>query len=246
MGDHLKRLSAPDAWGVDKKQNKFVTKTAPGPHNAYAMPIGVWLRDQMGFTTTMRETKQVLNQKDVIINGRVCKDPHLGIGLFDVVVVPKIGKQYLILRDNRGRIVSKEITPDQAKVRLCKVKNKTVIKNGRVQLNLRYGANLIADNSFKPGDSVVITLGDPSDTTAKRFTIVDHYPFTVGNYAMIIGGKHRGKVGKIVAINKRPGNVPNSVVLNDEKEGIQFDSIEKYVFVIGRTPETAGQWRADQ
>jgi small subunit ribosomal protein S4e len=200
----------------------------------------------MGFTLTMRETKQVLNQKDVIINGRVCKDPHLGIGLFDVVAVPKIGKQYLILRDNRGRIVSKEITPDQAKVRLCKVTNKTIIRNGQVQLNLRYGANLIADNSFKPNDSIVITLGDVNDSSSERLTIVDHYPFAIGSYAMIIGGKHRGKVGKIVAINKRPGNVPNSVVLEEERERIQFDSIEKYVYVIGRSSETAEQWRAGE
>jgi len=246
MGDHLKRLNAPDAWEVNKKQYKFITKTAPGPHNAFAMPISVWLRNQMGFAMTMKEVKQILNQKDVIINSRVCKDPRLGIGLFDIIVMPKIGKQYLILRDNRGRIVSKEIPPEQAKVRLCKVRHKTTIKNGRVQLNLRYGPNLIADNSIKPNDSVVITLGDISDLSIARFTIVDHYPFAVGNYAMVIGGKHRGKVGQIVEIDKRPGNVPNSVILEDEIGKTRFDSIEKYIFVIGRSPETAVQWRIDQ
>ena len=48
MGDHLKRLNAPDSWHIAKKTTKFITKTAPGPHNANAMPITVWLRDHMG------------------------------------------------------------------------------------------------------------------------------------------------------------------------------------------------------
>ena len=47
MGDHLKRLNAPDSWHIAKKTTKFITKTAPGPHNANAMPIAVWLRDHL-------------------------------------------------------------------------------------------------------------------------------------------------------------------------------------------------------
>ena len=41
MSDHLKRLNAPDSWHIAKKTTKFVAKTAPGPHNANAMPVAV-------------------------------------------------------------------------------------------------------------------------------------------------------------------------------------------------------------
>ena len=57
MSDHLKRLRAPDSWHIAKKTNTFVTKTVPGPHNANAMPVAVWLRDHMGFVRNQKEVK---------------------------------------------------------------------------------------------------------------------------------------------------------------------------------------------
>ena len=79
MSDHLKRLNAPDSWHIAKKTTKFITKTAPGPHNANAMPIAVWLRDHMGLARNLKEVKQILHQNDVIINGRHCRDAKMGI-----------------------------------------------------------------------------------------------------------------------------------------------------------------------
>jgi SSU ribosomal protein S4E len=70
-------------------------------------------------------------------------------------------------------------------MRLCKIENKTVVPGGKVQLNLRYGANIIADNTYKSNDSIVISL-KPED----RFKILEHYPFAAGNMATIIGGRH--------------------------------------------------------
>lgn len=103
MSDHLKRLNAPDSWHITKKTTKFVAKTAPGPHNANAMPVAVWLRDQQGLARTMKEVKQILKQKDVVINGRPCRDPKMGIGIFDVIALPRIGRYYRMLWDLKGR-----------------------------------------------------------------------------------------------------------------------------------------------
>ena len=77
MSEHLKRFKAPDSWHISKKTNTFITKTAPGPHNANALPVAVWLRDQMGFARNMKEIKQILHQRDVIVNGRACRDPKM-------------------------------------------------------------------------------------------------------------------------------------------------------------------------
>jgi len=120
MGDHLKRLNAPDSWHIAKKTKKFITKTAPGPHNANAMPITVWLRDQMGLARNLKEVKQILHQNDVIINGKPCRDSRMGIGIFDIIALPKINKYYRILRDKNGRHVSIPIDAEAAKTRLCK------------------------------------------------------------------------------------------------------------------------------
>jgi small subunit ribosomal protein S4e len=237
MSDHLKRLNAPDSWHIAKKTTKFITKTAPGPHNANAMPIAVWLRDHMNYARNMKEVKQILGQKDVIINGRPCRDPKMGIGIFDIISMPKINKFYRILRDRNGRHVSIEIDAESAKTRLCKVRNKTTITGGKVQLNMRDGANILADNSYKSGDSIVVSL-EPET----RLKIIDHFPFAVGNMAMIIGGKHSGNVARIVDIVKMPGSVPNKIILEDEKAGTRFDTIAPYIYMVGKQTPAIAKW----
>ena len=237
MSDHLKRLNAPDSWHIAKKTTKFITKTAPGPHNANAMPITVWLRDHMGLARNLKEVKQILHQNDVIINGRPCRDAKVGIGIFDIISLPKINKFYRILRDKNGRHVSIEIDAESAKTRLCKIKNKTIIAGGRVQLNMRDGANLLADNTYKAGDSIVLSL-EP-DT---RFKIVDHFPFAVGNMAMVIGGRHSGKVARIVDIVKIPGSVPNKIILEDEATKTRFDTVTPYIYMVGKQTPAIAQW----
>jgi small subunit ribosomal protein S4e len=241
MSDHLKRLNAPESWHIAKKTTKFITKTAPGPHNANAMPIAVWLRDHMGFARNLKEVKQILHQNDVIINGRPCRDAKMGIGIFDILSLPKINKFYRILRDKNGRHVSIEIDAEAAKTRLCKVKNKTTISGGKVQLNMRDGANLLADNTYKAGDSIVLSL-EPET----RFKIVDHFPFAVGNMAMVIGGRHSGKVARIVDIVKMTGSVPNKIILEDEATKTRFDTISPYIYMVGKQTSAIAAWGIEE
>jgi small subunit ribosomal protein S4e len=214
MSDHLKRLNAPDAWHVAKKTTKFITKTAPGPHNANALPVAVWLRDHMGFARNMKEAKQILSQRDLIINGKPCRDPRMGIGIFDIIALPKIGKYFRMLRGKNGRHKTVEIDAESAKSRLCKIQDKTVIPGGKVQLNLRYGANIIADNTYKPNDSIVISL-NPED---------------------------RFKIARIIDIVKTPGSVPNRIILEDEKTQERFDTILPYIYMVGRERPAIAEW----
>jgi small subunit ribosomal protein S4e len=241
MSNHLKRLNSPVSWRIAKKTNKFVTKTAPGPHNATAMPIAIWLRDHMGIALTMKEIKKILTDRSIFVNGRTCTDPKMGIGVFDIVAIPKMSKYYRILLNKRGDVISVEIDEDAAKTRLCKIANKTIIKGGKVQLNLRYGANIIADHTCRPKDSVVLSLEEEN-----RFAIVDHFPFAEGNVAMVIGGRHSGKVGRIVEIQLVPGSIANRVVLEELATGARYDTIENYVFMVGRDEPAVSEWGIEQ
>ncbi|MDI6718117.1 MAG: 30S ribosomal protein S4e [Methanomicrobiales archaeon] len=237
MGNYRKRLTAPDAWRIRKKTSAWVTKTSPGPHDRNAMPIAVWLRDRMGLARTMHEVKQILNQRAVIVNGRAVTDPGLGIGIFDVVSLPGIHKHYRVLVDEKGNLVTREIGEEDARMRLAKIRGKTIVPGGRVQLNLSFGANILADNTYRPGDSIVIALDE-----SERFRILEHYPFGIGAYALVIGGRHAGMVGRIVEIATVPGSVPNRVVLEGEGGMGRFDTIGTYVFVIGRDAAAARRW----
>jgi small subunit ribosomal protein S4e len=236
MSYHLKRLTAPVSWQIAKKEEKFVTKTSPGPHSGAAMPVAVWLRDKMGLAGNMKEVKRILNQRQVILNGKPVTDPKLGLGIFDIISIPKIGKHYRVLTDKKGRMVTIEIDAEAAKTRLCKIRNKSIVRGGKVQLNLLYGANLLADNTYHPKDSIVVTLEGEN-----RFAIVDHFPFAIGNMAMVIGGKHSGKVGRISEIRVAAGSIPNRVILQD-KDGETFETVEQYVFMIGRETPAVAEW----
>lgn len=46
---------------------------------------------------------------------------------------------------------------------------------------------------------------------------------------MIVGGKHSGKVGRIVEIIKTASSVPNRVVLVDDSADERFETIEEHL-----------------
>lgn len=241
MGDHLKRLVAPSSWSISRKTATFVTKTSPGPHNANAMPVAVWLRDHMGFATTLREVKQILHQRDLLVNGRPVSDPRMGVGIFDILALPKIGQYYRILRDKNGRHRSIPIDAASADTKLAKIVDKTTVAGGKVQLNLRDGSNVIADNTYHPRDSIVLSL-----KAENRYAILDHFPYEVGNMAMVIGGRHSGNVARIIEIITVPGSVANRVVLEDVTTASRFETIDTYIYMIGRKDPAIAEWGIEE
>ena len=80
----------------------------------------------------------------------------------------------------------------------------------------------------------------------KRFQILDHFPYAVGNMAMVIGGKHSGSVGRIVEIKKEVGAVPNRVILEDPATKVKFDTIEEYVFMVGKAESAVKAWGIEE
>jgi small subunit ribosomal protein S4e len=233
-------MVAPKSWGIARKTNKFITKPSPGPHNANALPAGVWLRDHMGFANTKKEAKQILRQRDMIVNGRPCRHFDMGIGIFDIIALPKINKYYRLVRDRAGRHKSVEISAEASESRLAKIANKTLLKGGKVQLNLRDGSNLLGDNTYKSRDSIEVSLKE-----GEMGKILDHFPFAVGNVAMVVDGRHSGSVGKIKEIIPVFGSVPNRVILTDVESGVDFETIDQYVIMVGREQSAVANWGID-
>ena len=64
--------------------------------------------------------------------------------------------------------------------------------------------------------------------------------------AMIIGGRHSGKVARIVEIVKTAGSVPNRIILEDETTKTRFDTITPYIYMIGRETPAIANWGIDQ
>ncbi|HJJ47396.1 MAG TPA: 30S ribosomal protein S4e [Methanocorpusculum sp.] len=234
-----KRMSAPAEWQLARKEHKYVVSVAAGPHDGSALPIGVWLRDHMHLAENTKEVRKILHERQVVLNGHIVTDEHLGIDVFDVISFPKLNKHYLILVDEKGRQNQYEISEETAKVQLVKVANKTTIKGGKTQINLTSGANFIGENTYNGKDSLVIGINGDD-----RFAVQQHFPFAVGNMAIIIGGQHTMKTGKISKIYTQPSSLPNRVILEDAN-GNELETIEDYVYVIGTTESILKSWGVD-
>jgi small subunit ribosomal protein S4e len=194
----------------------------------------------MKFARTKKEAKQILRQREMFVNGRPCRHFDMGIGIFDIIALPKINKYYRIVRDRSGKHKSIEITEEASQSRLAKITNKTLLKGGKVQLNLRDGSNLLGDNTYKSRDSIEVSLKD-----GEAGKILDHFPFAVGNVAMVVDGRHSGIVGKIKEIIQVFGSVPNRVILIDVETGNELETIDQYVIMVGREQSAVPNWGID-
>ncbi|HJJ46783.1 MAG TPA: 30S ribosomal protein S4e [Methanocorpusculum sp.] len=234
-----KRISAPVGWQLAKKEKKYVTSISAGPHDRSALPLGVWLRDHLHVAGNAKEARKILHDRQVLVNGHVATDDHLGIDTFDVITFPKINKNYVVLVDQKGRQTEQEISEEAAKVRLVKVANKTTIKGNKTQINLLDGANFVSDFPCKSKDTLIIgIIGND------RFSVKEHFPYAIGNQAIIIGGQHTMKVGKITEIKIQASPLPNRVTI-ETKTGETVETIEDYVFVIGTTESYLKKWGVD-
>ncbi|MBC7110348.1 MAG: 30S ribosomal protein S4e [Archaeoglobi archaeon] len=219
---HRKRITAPRSWPVPRKEHKWVVKPSPGPHSQEtSIPLAVVLRDILKVAHNMREVKKILSEGQIYVDGRVRKNYKFPVGLFDVVSIPSIDAHYRVVYDKRG--VLRLVETNKPDVKLCKIMNKTVVKGGRIQLNLHDGTNLLADNSFSTKESILISLPEKN--------ILKKVEYKEGNLAFVTGGAHIGELARIKEIRIVRGPQPNRVLLS--KDGEEFETIEDYVFVVG-------------
>lgn len=219
---HLKRLKAPRTWRIERKVAKWTVKPSPGPHPVEkSIPLLLVVRDFLGFADTGKEARKIISSREVFVDGKARRDYKFPCGFMDVVSIPKMEEYYRILFDRRGLLQLTKIDEERAKWKLCRIENKTMVKGGKIQLNLHDGRNIIVEeNSYKTGDVLKITLPEQE--------IIDSIPMEKGNLAMIIGGRHTGEIAEIEEIVKTNSPMPNVVNLKG------FSTIKPYVFPIGK------------
>jgi len=219
---HQKRLSAPKTYKIPRKISKWIVKPSPGPHNRNAIPLLVVIRDFLNLADTAREARRIISSGEVLVDGIVRRDYKFPIGLFDVVSIPKIEKNYRIIFDEKGRFVPREV--DDYNMKLYKIINKTIVRGGKVQLNLFDGTNILSTNDYKTKDSLLLRIPEKE--------IVDHLKFEDGALVMITGGSHAGEIGKLKDFKVVRSSSPNLVTV--ESRGKDITTIIDYIFVVGK------------
>ncbi len=189
----LKALNAPKFWKIAKKKTKWVVSPSPGPHKKFeCIPLSIILRNILKIAETRKEAKRIINNGDVLVDNDVVKDSSYPVGLFDTVSLPKTKKHYRIVPTEKG-LELVEINANEAKVKLCKIKNKTILKRGKIQLNLNDGKNILTESKdYKTGDSLLLEV--PSLKISK------HMKFMTGAKGVVIKGGNSGKIGIVKSI----------------------------------------------
>jgi small subunit ribosomal protein S4e len=208
MTRRLKRRAAPRAWTIPRKGTKWVQRVAPGPHaQDQSVPLVLVLRELRRLARSAREAQILLRQGSVRVDGRVVHDPARGVGLMDTVsFAAPLDEHFRVLKDRRGK----------------RVRRKTTISGGGLQVTLHDGRNLLcpAKATWKVGDSLKLEL------PAQKVT--GHLPLQPGQLAYVAGGSHVGQLARIERIEVRNSPQPNRVHFS---EG--FSTTKEYVFVVG-------------
>ncbi|MBI3413544.1 MAG: 30S ribosomal protein S4e [Candidatus Aenigmarchaeota archaeon] len=220
----LKRQMAPKFWRIETKTRALTTSPSAGPHPAFSsIPLRIIIRDILEVAESASEAKTILNAGKAQVDGVIRKDPGFPVGLMDVVHMPDMQKYYRVLPSRKGLVV-KEMTKDYDK-KMLKIKNKTILKGNKIQLNFHDGTNLISGKTdYKPNDVVVVKI--PSRE------IVSHASLETGASLLITGGKNVGKTAKLKKIERISGSRADELIV--ETEDGDHKTQTKFVFVLGK------------
>jgi small subunit ribosomal protein S4e len=118
--------------------------------------------------------------------------------------------------------------------KLCRIENKTVVKNGNVQLNLHDGRNIqvLIKDPKKPKEDTYNTMGVLKIKVPTQ-EILDYYPLKENSPILVVRGKNLGMNGVVTKIEKRYG--PNaSIVKIKTSEEETHETAYAYSFVLGK------------
>jgi len=210
---------------VPAKKRKWVVSPRPGPHKKFeSIPLVIIVRDIIKLVDTASDAKKIIKAKEIFVDGKPRGDHKYPVGLFDIIEMPKLNKQYRIVPSKTGFDLI-ETSKQESKVKLCRINGKAVVKGGKLQLNLHDGKNILSDKKvFKTGDSVLIEL--PSQK------IVNHLKMDKDMLSIITGGQNRGTVAKIKEIVIKRTREPNKIICTTKDK--EFEAIADYVFVVGK------------
>ncbi|NIQ05697.1 MAG: 30S ribosomal protein S4e [Candidatus Korarchaeota archaeon] len=231
---HLKRLNAPKTYPIARKLGgEFTVSSNPGPHPAdRCIPVGVVLREVLGYARDLREVKTLLRQRKLKVDRRTVTDHKFPVGLMDVITVEN--EHYRILPYN-GYMVLHQISEEESHSKILAIIGKRDWGTNVLQLSLEDGRNIHLDVEDKEERQRIIENYEVSDSlriSLPEQDILDHFKLERGNYCLIVDGKHMGRHGTVKKIEKTYGPKGASTI-TIESEGEEVTSAIEYTLIIG-------------
>ncbi|MGB9703141.1 MAG: S4 domain-containing protein [Candidatus Micrarchaeia archaeon] len=207
---HLKRIAVSKKLKVPRKGFKYIVKPLPGRHKLVeSIPLLVVIRDYLKLATTAKEAKKIIKNGEVFVDGEPIKEEKFGVGLFDIIEIPKLKIKKRVVLGNKGVLELSDISEEEVTKKLCMIKNKYYNK-GKIMITLHDGRNVEADNSFHVGDSVIFNV--------KSKKIEKHLPLKENSKCLVLSGKLTGRVVKVKKIISGSATTQKNALVEIENE----------------------------
>ena len=224
-----KREVAPAFYPIARKEKVWTFKPMPGPHPAFhSLPLATVIRDILNIVKTMKEVKYILNNKNILINGKPRYTVRYPLGLMDILEIQPSNQIYRFLPTTKRDIYPILINKKENSLKPTQIKTKKIIKKGELMFGLHDGSSIISSKSqthMNVGGSILIDVHSNE--------IKDYADLQIGNYALITGGTKKGLHGKINNIDKsKPLDKP--IITLELTNGNEIKTIYDYIFPIGK------------
>lgn len=220
---HLKRISAPRTWPLKRKKQVFVKRPFPnGNRMDDSLPLMVVFRDLLKKVKTARELNYVINNKGIYVNGRKVRSTKDSVGLMDVINILETKENFRLLLNKAGLLSLVKIDESEANLIPLKVKNKTKIRQGKIQINFANGQNFIVEkDDYKTGDVLLF------DYKNKKTT--NHLKLEKGSMVYFTKGSYVGRTAKVEEIKN------DSIVYKRDGETFEVPKVssKNYTFLVG-------------
>lgn len=213
---HQKTRSIPNSWPIPRKDRTYIICPTTNQKIEFTLPLIVVMRDILHLVNTAKEAKKAIDAGEVLVNNRVIKEAKRGFGLFDLIHIKKLNKTFTILLNEGGKLNVKEIPNTSTK--LSRVIGKKTLNQGKTQVNLNNGFNLITKEKVKVSDSILLDIN--------KKEIIKILPIKKDSDVLITAGKWKGFLAQIEEIK-----VPRIIVKIDKDK---TDLSPDHLFVLDK------------
>jgi len=217
---HIKRTQMPKAWPIPRKGRKRRFVAVPSHMTRKGIPLLFLLRDVLGIAKTRKEVKYMTHNGMVKVNNKIRRDENFPMQVFDILTLDKANLNYRLEIVNRKFNLIK-ISAKEAETKIVKISGKKIISEGKVQMNLDDGRNILTKEKFSVGDSVIL------DTRTGK--IVKILPLKEGAKIEVVTGKHAGEKGTLVGVEELVRGRNYQIKLKDKVVSLPY----KTILVIG-------------
>ena len=213
---YLKRLNAPEFFGIHRKEGAYITKPNAGRHSLRrCIALSVAAR-KLGVAGSTEVANRAIRSKAFKVNGKVVTEPKYPIGIGDMVETG--GESYKLWINVQGKATFEEA---KTKEPLYKVVGKYKDKGGRIMLRLHDGSAVAAKSDIAISDSVILK-GGKIEKTLK---------LAPGARCSVVDGVHVGSQGTVVNLVEGTMHRPRSLVI--ESGPSKFETLVRNIMVTG-------------